>query len=39
VKTWSRIGKIVAVERAYGDFEGCMVKPKGKTVYFLSLIV
>ena len=39
VKTWSRISKIPAVEKAKVDFPGWMVKAKGKTVYFLSLIV
>ena len=38
-RTGLRIGGILAVERADVDFEGSMVKGKGKTVYFLSLIV
>ena len=39
VKTWSRINRIFAAERAEVDIVGWMVKAKGKTVYFLSLIV
>jgi hypothetical protein len=39
VKTWSRISRISAVEKAEVDFPGWMVKAKGKTVYFLSVIV
>jgi len=38
-RTGLRIGGILAVERADVDFEGSMVKGKGKTVYFLSLMV
>ena len=37
VKT--RINRIFAAERAEVDIVGWMVKAKGKTVYFLSLIV
>jgi hypothetical protein len=39
VKTWSRIREITADEKDEVDFAGSMVRPKGKTVYFLSLIV
>jgi len=38
-RTGLRIGGTLAVERADVDFEGSMVKGKGKTVYFLSLMV
>jgi integrase len=38
-RTGLRIGGIIAVERADVDFKGSMVKGKGKTVYFLSLMV
>ena len=38
-RTGLRIGGILAVERGDVDFEGSMVKGKGKTVYFLSLMV
>jgi len=35
----SRAKDLLALEWSEVDFEGSKVKPKGKTVYFLSLMV
>jgi hypothetical protein len=39
MKRWSTISGIPALAKAEVDFVGWMIRPKGKTVYFLSLIV
>jgi hypothetical protein len=39
VKNVERLAKYLLLKRANVEFAGVMVKRRGKTVYFLSLIV
>lgn len=39
VKNVERLAKYLLLKRANVDFAGVMIKGRGKTVYFLSLIV
>jgi hypothetical protein len=39
MKNVERLAKYLLLKRANVDFAGVMIKGRGKTVYFLSLIV